>query len=319
MGVPSREGRCAPTINDKTNDMKIEKIICKSNEEWRQARCRSIGASAVGILIGENPYTSPLELARRMRAELSGEFDYTQTLAMMRGHAYEGGVASLFEWQSGHKVIGASSAEYLIRRSDIPFMHASPDRTYWLDEGGVKHGPASEKNKGILECKTTRMPVDPDNLPVSWVFQLQVQMGISGYNSGAIAWDVLTSGDGFGYRFFEFDEEIFSAAVEVCRDFWERCIVGGEEPEPICVRDIASLYPVHAAGKTITVDSATSEAIGELKTLKEAKKELDEAIGEISDGIKMRFTDEEAMVDQSGNILCTYKTNSRGQRTLLIK
>lgn len=290
--------------------MTVIRYDCKTNQEWRAERANSIGASAVGILIGENPWTTPMELAQKMRAELNGEFDYTQTLAMMRGHAYEQGVADLFSWQTNHQVIKSSSAEYLLRRDDIPFMHASPDRTYWIDENGMKHGKNAEMNKGILECKTTRRPINPDELPLSWVFQLQVQMGISGYHKGAIAWDVLTNPDGFGYQFFDFDEDIFMAAVAVCKEFWEKCIVGGEDPEPVNARDIISKYPMHITGKTVTVNQDTQKLIADLKEMKATEKELKAEIDEMSDLLKAQFTDEEAMVDIDGHVLVTYKASA---------
>jgi putative phage-type endonuclease len=290
--------------------MNVTRYDCKTNQEWRAERAHSIGASAVGILIGENPWTTPLELAQRMRAELNGEFDYTQTLAMMRGHAYEQGVADLFSWQTNHQVIKSSSAEYLLRRDDIPYMHASPDRTYWIDENGMKHGKNAEMNKGILECKTTRRPINPDELPLSWVFQLQVQMGISGYHKGAIAWDVLTNPDGFGYQFFDFDEDIFMAAVTVCKEFWERCIVKGEDPKPVNARDIISMYPKHITGKTVTVNQDTQKLIADLKEMKATEKELKAEIDEMSDRLKAQFTDEEAMVDIDGHVLVTYKASA---------
>ena len=291
--------------------MNVTRYECKTNQEWRAERAHSIGASAVGILIGENPWTTPMELARKMRAELNGEFDYTQTLAMMRGHAYEGGVASLFEWQTGHKVIQRSSTEYLLRRDDIPFMHASPDRTYWIDENGLQHGKNAEQNKGILECKTTRRVINPEDLPTSWIFQLQVQLGISGCKEGYIAWDVLTDRDGFGYRRFDYDDEIFQAAVVVCKEFWDNCIVGGEDPKPINVRDVLAKYPKSVTGKTLTASAETQGMIAELKVMKDAKKELDDAIDELSDKIKAQFTDEEAMVDMDGKVLVTYKSAGR--------
>ena len=298
--------------------MTAKKITCRSNEEWRHERSKSIGASAVGILIGENPWTTPLELAHRMRAEMQGEFDYSETMPMRIGHAFEGGVAQLFEEETGHTIIQASGAEFLMRRDDIPFMHASPDRTYWLDDNGPKHGKKSESNKGLLECKTTRMPVDADELPASWVFQLQVQMGITGYHHGAIAWFVLPNST-FGYKEFDFDNEIFAAAVTVCREFWQRCIVGGQEPEPVTPRDLVSLYPRHSAGKTITASAATAAEIAELKELSDTKRELDKAIEECKDRLKMQFTDEEAMVDTAGKVLCTFKANAKGQRMFLVK
>lgn len=290
--------------------MTVIRIDCKTNKEWREQRAHSIGASAVGILIGENPFTTPLELAQRMRAELNGDFDYTQTLPMMRGHAYEQGVADLFQWSTGHQVIGRSSAEYLLRRDDIPFMHASPDRTYWIDENGKKSGKNAEQNKGILECKTTRRPVDPDNLPLSWIFQLQVQLGISGYTQGFISWDNLSIADGFGFQHFDFDQEIFDAAVTVCQDFWDRCIVGGQNPEPVNARDIISLYPRHISGKTVTVNQQTQQLIADIKEMKATEKELKAEIDTLTDQLKAQFTDEEAMLDTGGNVLCTYKASA---------
>lgn len=207
-----------------------EKIICKDNLQWRHERAKSIGASAVGAILGLSRFMSPQQLAERMRAELRGQFDFSQTFPMMRGHAYEGGVASLFEWQSGYKVIQASSAEYLVRRSDIPFLHASPDRIYWLDAFGPQHGKLAETNKGVLECKTTRRSVKADDLPLPWILQLQVQMGLTGYHHGHLAWDVFSKTEGFGFAEFRFSEAVFKTIVEVCRDFWYRSIVGDKYP-----------------------------------------------------------------------------------------
>jgi putative phage-type endonuclease len=288
---------------------------CDTNEEWRIERSKSIGASAIGILIGENRFTTPMELAEKMRAELKGEFNYEQTLAMMRGHAYEQGVADLFSWQTGKEIIKSSSREYLLRRDDTPFMHASPDRTYWIDSEGMKHGKNSEGNKGILECKTTRRQIDPTELPASWIFQLQVQMGISGAKEGYIAWDVLTNADGFGYKRFEFDSELFEAAVEICRDFWTRCIEGGEDPDPVEPRDILKKYPASIEGKTITANAEVVEIIQNIKEMQQASKELTAEIDTAKSKLIMLFTDEEAIVSaETGKPIVTYKTKKGAMR-----
>lgn len=295
--------------------MKVQKFNCKTNEEWRVERSHSIGASSIGTILGANPFTTPMELAIKMRKELEGDFDYTQTLAMMRGHAYEQGVADLFSWKTGKEIIRSSSREFLVRRDDIPFMHASPDRTYWIDAEGMKHGKNAEANKGVLECKTTRKQIDPEDLPLSWQFQLQVQMGIGGYKEGFIAWDVLTSADGFGYKYFQFDEDVFNTIVELCRDFWERCIIGGEDPEPVDVRDIVATYPASIEGKTITADDEIKQMVADLKELQAASKELDGEIDEIKKQLVMKFTDEEAIIDaETGKTLVTYKSKAGAMR-----
>lgn len=296
----------------------ITKYECGTNEEWRVERANSIGASAVGAIIGEDYFKTPMQLAVTMREELAGNFNYEENEAMSLGHDLEGGVAAHFQRLSGYQIIEASAAETILRREDLPFMHASLDRTYWINSNGPKHGKRAEQNKGVLECKTTRLSIDEENIPVKWIFQLQVQMGISGYHHGHIAVLSLTTGK-FFYKYYDFDEEIFKAAVEVCRDFWERCIIGGEDPEPVSVSDYQRLYPSHTVGKTMTVPQKTVAVLVEIKEMNDTKKELEEAIEQMKNSIKMQFTDEEAMVDTTGHILATYKTNSRGQRMLLIK
>lgn len=297
------------------NDISGIRYDCETNEEWRKERSKSIGASAIGVLIGENRWTTPMELAEKMKAELRGEFDYEQTLAMMRGHAYESGVADLFSWKTGKEIIKSSSREYILRRDDVPFMHASLDRTYWIDPDGMKHGTNAEYNKGVLECKTTSRPIDPENLPMSWQFQLQVQMGISGYREGYIAWDVLTSHDGFGYKRFEFDKDIFDAAVEICRDFWVRCVEGDEYPDPVAPRDIVKRYPLSEEGKTITANAEIVEIIGSIKEMQTAAKELSAEIDKAKSELIMLFTDEEAIVaPETGRPIVTYKTKKGSVR-----
>lgn len=297
------------------NGVKGIRYDCETNEEWRLERSKSIGASAIGTLLGENRFTTPMGLAEKMKAELRGEFDYEQNFAMKRGHAYESGVAELFEWESGKEVIKSSSREYIMRREEFPFMHASLDRTYWIVPEGMKHGKNAEQNKGVLECKTTSKPVDPDNIPMSWQFQLQVQMGISGYKEGYIAWDVLSIPNGFGYKRFEFNQEIFDAAVEICRDFWTRCIEGDEIPDPIAPQDIVSRYPNSVEGKTITANSEIVEIVNSIKEMQAASKELASEIENAKGALIMLFNDEEAIVaPETGKAIVTFKTKKGSVR-----
>lgn len=293
----------------------MKRIVCKTNQQWRMERAKSIGASAIGILFGESSFVTPMELADKMRAELAGEFDFTENMAMRRGHAYEGGVADLFSYFTGKKIIYSSSKEIICRKEEIPYMHCSPDRTYWIDENGQKHGKNAELNKGILECKTTKMHIDKDNPPLSWQYQLQVQMGIMGMSQGCLAWDELIKGGEFGYKFYEFEPDIFEAARIMCEDFWYRCVIGGEDPDPTASRDILKRYPESEEGKRKEVEEDIATMIAELKTLKDTKKELEADIEEIEEKVKMLFDDSEMLVDTQGFPLATYKTTA-GRKTI---
>lgn len=214
---------------------KANYIVCHSNRQWRYERAHSIGASAVPAILGVSPFISPHQLAVTMRNELNGHFDYSESFAMLRGHAYESGVAYLFSHFSGCEIIQSSARAYIVRRDDIPFMHASPDRMYWIEENGPKHGKIAEFNKGVLECKTTRSSVNPDELPLHWYLQLQAQLGITGYYYGALAYDQLHKAkrEAFDYRFVNLNDELFNFIVEKCRRFWLHSVKGGCEPENI--------------------------------------------------------------------------------------
>ena len=289
--------------------MKVTRFTAKSNEEWRQERCHSIGASSIGTLVGENPYQTPMELAEKMKAELNGQFDYTQTLAMLRGHAYEQGVADLFAWTSGKELIKSSSSEFLLRRDDLPFMHCSPDRLYWIDSNANKVGDKGERNKGVLECKTTRRPVDADEPPLAWQFQLQMQLGIGGYREGYLAWDVLSQADGFGYHRYEFNAEVFDLLTDICYDFWFDCVVGDKVPDPVAVRDVVKRWPTSVEGKTREVDAAAHSLWVHLKAKRDAIKEAQAEADELEDKLKLLFEDDEALTF-NGDILATYRSTA---------
>ena len=292
----------------------ITRYDCETNEEWRAERANSIGASSVGVLFGETHFRTPLELAHTMRDELNGIFNYEETEAMQDGHLLEDYVARKFALKSGYRIIEASSAEYLLRRVDIPFMHASPDRTYWIDDNGPKHGKPAEQNKGILECKTTNRKIDPEDLPLSWIFQVQVQMGISGCRHAHIAWFCKRTFE-FDYKKIEYDEEVFNAAIEICREFWDKCIKGGEDPDPVAARDVVALYPKQTEGKTITANKEITDILSDLKEMKATKSELENEIEELTDRVKVYFTDEESLVDIDGHVLATFKA-SKGRTSL---
>lgn len=210
--------------------MKREIIYCQTNEAWRRERAKSVGASAIGTILGLNRYRGPRQLAETMRKELRGIYDYGETMAQIRGHCYEGGVAKMFALFSGCEIIESSAREYLVRRDDMPWLHASPDRMAWIDAEGMKHGKTSEQNKLLVECKTTSKRVKRDPFNQSWWLQLQTQMGVTGYHNGVIVWDELRSNGEFGYSYFGYDDEVFGAIAAVSRDFWERVVMEGDDP-----------------------------------------------------------------------------------------
>lgn len=146
---------------------------------------------------------------------------------------------------TGREVIKSSAGDWLFKNNEKGFLQASPDRTYWLD------GHRNPNNKGILECKTTQMSIDPDDLPKHWFCQVQYLLGVSEFKQGSLAW--LCSGREFGYKDIAFVPDFFGWMIEEVERFWVDNIIGNVEPDATTVTDVITKYARHTEGKIIEV------------------------------------------------------------------
>lgn len=191
-------------------------------------------------------------------------------------------------------------------------MQVSPDRTFWIP--GM---PKRKENKGILECKTTQMEVNGDDVPQYWFAQLQYQLGVAEYSQGALAW--LTMGREFGYRDFVFDREFFDFMAEEVARFWVDNVQGGREPLLLNVDDVLLRNPRHVVGKAVEADKKLLDSCRILKELKEELADLNTRKEEIEARIKMAMGDAEALLTPSDGkskpqILATWKAAKGSQK-----
>lgn len=230
--------------------MNAIRINCKDHTDWLEKRSHSVGASAVASVLGVSPFNTAAQTATKMKRELQGIFDHNETLAILRGIYYEDGIAKFFRHFTGHEIIGNSAEEFLVRRDDIPFMHASPDRYYWIDNAGPRSGKFAELNKGILECKTTRHSIDAEQLPIEWVLQLQVQMGIIGYHVGNICCDQLhKANNSIVIHEYTFNPDLFDFIGRACRQFWYGSVMGNDKPRSSYRDELVYYFPHLATPK----------------------------------------------------------------------
>lgn len=271
-------------------------IIRPTNrEEWLDVRKSGIGSSEVATIVGLNPFETPYQLWRRKRGL---DAPQEESFAMKAGHYLEDAVAQFWHDETGRDIIKRSAIDWIIRSTEKPFMQVSPDRTYWLD------GKHSNDNKGILECKTTQLPVDGDDLPKHWFCQVQYQLGVAEMTQGSLAW--LTQGREFGYRDIAFVPDFYGWLAEEAEKFYRDNIIGGAEPTAVSVRDILLKYNRHADGKIIEVGQDIFDAYSELKDLKKELAALDERKEALEEKIKMAFGDAEA-ISYGGDTIATWK------------
>lgn len=274
------------------------RLTFKSREEWLEARKDGIGASEVATIVGLNPWETPYQLWRR---KIGLDPAKPMNAAMNTGHILEDGVAQFWAQATGREIIAASKDDFMFIDKDRPYLRVSPDRTFWI-EGATRN----DDNKGILECKTTRMKVDPEDLPKYWFAQVQMNLGVAGYTQGSLAWLSAGQGFDFGYQDLKLVPDFFEWLVDSVSRFWTDNIVGGQEPSAVNVADVLLKYNRHTGGKIIECSEEVFEAYRELK---EVKKLLDETKAhkeELEATLKMAFGDAEAL-SYGGDTIATWK------------
>lgn len=288
--------------------MAYDIIKPKDRDEWLKHREQGIGSSEVGTILGVNPFQTPYQLWCRKKG-ITPPIEENE--AMKAGHILEGAVATYFEIETGRKVIKSSEGDWLAVDKDRPFLRVSPDRTYWLE------GKRNASNKAILECKTTQMDIDADDLPKHWFCQLQYQLGVMGYKQGTIAW--LTRGRKFGYADIKFDADFYGYITMRLEQFWNDCIIGGKEPAPTTISDMQIKFPKSDMGKAVEASSDLYDKLCLLKTQKQLIDEMSKQKKELEDEIKVYMQDAEVLCmqgtrEQNPVVIATYKSAKESQK-----
>lgn len=277
--------------------MATQIIRPKDREEWLKYRESGIGSSEVATILGLNPWETPYQLWRR---KVGIDAPKEETFAMKAGHYLEDAVALFWHDETGCEIIKRSAIDWLVVNPEKPYMRVSPDRTFWLKD--KRH---SEKNKGILECKTTQMKVDADDIPIHWFCQVQYQLGVSELTEGSLAW--LCSGREFGYKDIQFNPDFFHTIETEVEKFWTINVLGNEEPEAIRAEDVIAKYRTHADGKVVEVGDDIYIAYEALTEIREAIAEMEERKAGFEDKLKLSFGDAEA-ITHNGQTLATWKS-----------
>lgn len=268
----------------------------KDRSEWLEYRKSGIGSSEVATILGLNPWETPYQLWRR---KVGLDAPQEENFAMKAGHYLEDAVSMFWHDATGRDIIKSSAGDWLIVNKEREYMRVSPDRTYWLD--GMKRNNA---NKGILECKTTQMKVDADDLPKYWFSQVQYQLGVAELEQGSLAW--LCQGREFGYKDLAFVPDFFAWQVEEVERFWVDNILGKQEPSAQSVKDVLLKYNRHTDGKIIEISDDVFHAYEELKEVKEQISRLDERKAALEEQVKLGFGDAEA-ISYGGQTIATWK------------
>lgn len=270
----------------------------KSREEWLKIRKSGIGSSEVATIVGLNPWETPYQLWRR---KVGLDEPKQENAAMRNGHHLEDAVSRMWIDATGREVIKRSAIDWIIRDNDRTYLQVSPDRTYWLSDDS-----RANDNKGILEIKTTRMKVDPEDLPKYWFAQVQYQLGVAGYTQGSLAWLSAGQGFDFGYQDLKLVPDFYEWLIESVSRFWQDNIIGKQEPSAVNVADVLLKYNRHTDRKIIECSDEVFTAYQNLKEVRTELKALEEREAALEETIKMAFADAEA-ISYGGDTIATWK------------
>lgn len=182
-------------------------------EGWLAARTRGIGGSDIGAICGVSPYSS----ARQIYFSKTGQFTDSNTIGpaqqdrMHFGHMLEPVVADEYARRTGAILY---NADLTLCQKDYPWALANVDRLIL----SVERVPV-----GVLECKTTseygNSEWENGDLPISYIYQLNWYMWITGLDRGAFA--CLVGGNKFYYYDVWINWDLVAEMFAIAEDFWE--------------------------------------------------------------------------------------------------
>lgn len=185
-------------------------------EEWLKWRLMGIGGSDASVIAGVNPFRSIFELwmDKTGQAE-AGEAEFEH---IHFGNVLEPVVRKEFMRRTGLKVRRKMA---LLQSAEHPFMLADLDGVIYEDG-----------KMCIFEAKTAsayKKEAWEKGVPLEYQYQVQHYMAVTGAEKTYIA--ALVGGNTFIYHEVYRDEEMIKRIIRMEQEFWENCVLAGQEPE----------------------------------------------------------------------------------------
>ena len=237
--------------------------------EQLAARRTGLGGSDAGAIVGVNPYSGAFDVWARFHLPREGEDDDDlQSQPAHWGDVLEPAIADEYARREGVPLERSGT----VRHTSHDWMIAHPDRLI----------PAARR---VIEVKTAGLrqahrwgPEGSDEIPEEYRLQVAHYLAVLDYRDADVA--VLIGGQDFRVYRIERDLEIEAALIEVEEEFWQRCIVGGEQPaldtSPSREEWIARLYPSARLPEREPTDDDVSLALAYAEAREESKR-ADEA------------------------------------------
>jgi putative phage-type endonuclease len=254
----------------------------------RKERRKRCGATDVAAILGLSPYTTPWEVSMEKRGLLEPDKGSKATDA---GTRFEAPLVDYAEEDLGP-----------LRRNVVA----------WAKDVGFPLASSLEAQVAAtnvpVECKTSGLvgpvwghwgPPDTDEVPPTYLVQVTVQMLCTGTDMAYLY--ALLGGRGIIRYQVMRDESVMRHIVDYCRDWWDRCVVQGKEPErtEAITLDVVKRLR-REPNKTITFDQETTNLVAAWEATKATKREAEIGVDKLQAEILLRLGDAEAAAMADG-------------------
>lgn len=281
--------------------MNLKQLLPK--ESWIAERANYIGGSQVSTVLGLNPYETPLQLWLRKRGALPPIEDSD---IMRFGNFFEPILALHFEQTTGLRTRQISKT---YTHDQHEFLRANIDRQ-------ILANPAKGLDStAVLELKTTtsyRLKSLDGDYPISWNFQLQYYLGITGYEIGYLQVYERDTCRFHDPVLIHRHDDLIAENMSKLINWWNVHMVGGKRPEPINGEDTFILYPNSHDGKVLEASPKELEIYQELKKVRSRKDDFIKQEEQLKTKLKNRIGHHERVV-AGGKSLVSWKSTQQNR------
>ena len=214
-------------------------------EDWLALRRQGLGGSDAGIVMGQNPWTTRLQLWKEKTGILPAVQEETE--AMVFGRALENVIIDQFQQRTGKRVFHVHA---VLASRENPFMIANLD-------GRVVGEPAGFEAKTAFSADYW----EDGMLPPHYYAQVQHYMAVCGFQFFYVA--VLIQGRRLLWMKVDRDQNYIDNLVAEEAAFWQ-LVEAGIPPEPTpeeAVRQLELDYPKELAGLSVEIDRDKAEQL----------------------------------------------------------
>lgn len=136
------------------------------------------------------------------------------------------------------------------------------------------------------------------------------------YVTGFDLWHLAVLFGGNRLRMYEIrrDEALIAQLLDVAAEFWD-CVRTGTPPSPTTGLGAKLRWPASVVGRSVQASPMVAETVEALRSLKDTALSIAKQIEPLEDMVRVSFADAEVLVDESGNMLATYKS-AKGTQVL---